>query len=148
MIVPVDSANPNKAAGTSYNGDIEGTVGTIFNFDIPAGDAGKTCTLEFLFPKQNQLQTSSYKFSGSGKVKLSLLDNPATQQTSYSNIGNKKDAGEFTFTPGSATTIATYPCSQVAGKKVGILVEPVGDTCLNYFQDYNPCPIGMYIQTS
>lgn len=58
LIVPVNKAFPNKAYGTQYNGTSNSQVSSIFNFDIPAEYANKQCTLEFLFPTQEQLETS------------------------------------------------------------------------------------------
>lgn len=40
--------------------------GTIFNLYVPESAAGKTCTLKFFFPSQNQLRTSSYTYKGPG----------------------------------------------------------------------------------
>jgi hypothetical protein len=33
------------------------------------------------------------------------------------------------------------------GSTYAIELKAKGDTCLNYFQDFNPCPIGLYINT-
>src|SRR5271155_2029698 len=61
LIVPISRANPDKAFGISYDGIITpGDMASIFQFDIPAYRAGQNCTLEFLFPSQSQLTTSSY----------------------------------------------------------------------------------------
>ncbi|GAM86904.1 hypothetical protein ANO11243_049250 [Dothideomycetidae sp. 11243] len=45
LIVPVSSSSPNTAYGTQYFGTINSTVSSIFNFDIPASYAGKTCSV-------------------------------------------------------------------------------------------------------
>ena len=72
LIVPINSTAPNKAYGTGYNSTASGTVSSIFNFDIPQSYAGKTCSLEFLFPTQDQLETSAYEFSGPGTFKVAI----------------------------------------------------------------------------
>jgi hypothetical protein len=50
LIIPIDSSNPNRGPGTSYFGEVTPTISSIFNFDIPASDTGKACSLVFLFP--------------------------------------------------------------------------------------------------
>jgi len=146
LIVPVDSANPNKAYGTSYNGQVTSTISTIFNFDIPASDAGKTCSLIFLLPLQSQLQTSSFTISGSGQIDFSMLGGVASQSTTFANApAVKTDYGVTTVAPGNSYNIATFPCP--AGSAVSYELKSVGGTSLTYFQDYNPSPIGLYITT-
>jgi len=143
LIVPVSQKSPNQAYGTQYNGKINSDESTIFNFDIPSSYTG-TCKLEFLFPTQDQLETSSYTFSGNGQVDFKELSQVATQSTTYANQGSvKKDLGEYAVTPGSATTVATFPCP--AGQAVSYEISSQSGTSLEYFQDYNPCPIGLYI---
>lgn len=66
-ITQVSKANPDKAYGPQYNGVFTpNDIGSIFSFDVPASRADANCTLEFLFPKQSQLKTSSYTYSGGG----------------------------------------------------------------------------------
>ncbi|KZF26270.1 hypothetical protein L228DRAFT_264689 [Xylona heveae TC161] len=144
LIVPIDKSNPDKAYGTSYNGEVTPTISSIFNFDIPASDSGKTCTLVFLFPKQSDLQTSSFTFSGSGQIDFSSLATTATQQTTYNNAPKvSKDLGVFTVSPGNSYTISTFSCP--ANTAISFELSTSSDTNLNYFQDYNPSPIGLYI---
>lgn len=146
LIIPVDSSKPNTAPGTSYFGIVSSTVSSIFNFDIPASDAGKTCSLIFLFPTQAQLTTSSFTFSGNGGIDFSKLSGVATGSTSYSNApGVAQDYGVTTVAPGHSYTIATFPCP--ANTAISFELKASGDTSLNYFQDYNPSPIGLYITT-
>jgi len=144
LIIPIDSSNANAAAGTSYFGEVSSTISSIFNFDIPASYSGKTCSLVFLFPTQAELTTSSFTFSGNGGIDFSLLSEVATQATDYANApGVKTDYGVTTVAPGNSYTIATFACP--AGSAVSYELKAAGDTCLNYFQDYNPSPIGLYI---
>jgi hypothetical protein len=145
LIVPVDSQNPNQAYGTSYNGKIDSHTCSIFNFDIPASYSGQTCTVVFLFPKQKDLQTSSFTVSGSGNVDFSELTSPATQGTTYANQPSKKgDLGNFSVAPGNSYTVASGACA--AGQTVSYEVCAEGSFALNYFQDYNPSPIGLYVR--
>ncbi|TVY75844.1 putative but2-like protein [Lachnellula suecica] len=143
LIVPVSSTSPNTAAGTSYNGNIDSTTSSIFNFDIPSSYTG-TCSLVFLFPEQSQLETSSYTFSGNGVLDFKQLSTVATQSTTYANQGTvKSDLGDFTVKPGTSTVVATFACP--AGQAVSYEISSVSGTSLEYFQDYNPSPIGLYI---
>lgn len=144
LIIPIDSSNPSSAPGTSYFGEVSSTISSIFNFDIPESYAGQTCSLIFLFPLQSQLQTSSFTFSGSGGIDFSELNGVATSATSYSNApGVATDYGTTIVAPGNSYTIATFPCP--AWTTISFEMKAVGDTCLTYFQDYNPSPIGLYI---
>ena len=146
LVIPIDSSNPSKAPGTSFFGEVSSTVSSIFNFDIPPGDAGKTCSLIFLFPLQSQLTTSSFTFSGNGGLDFAKLNGVATTATSYSNApGVATDYGTTVVAPGNSYTIATFPYP--AGTAISFEIKAVGDTCLTYFQDYNPSPIGLYITT-
>lgn len=60
LIIPIDSANPNEAYGSSYNGTISETVSSIYNFDIPVSDNGKTCSLVFYFPGTSTIIPHEY----------------------------------------------------------------------------------------
>ncbi|KAH6653344.1 ubiquitin 3 binding protein But2 C-terminal domain-containing protein [Truncatella angustata] len=149
LIIVTDKSSPSTASGTQYNADISSTKSTIFNFDIPASASGKTCQLSFLFPMKDTLETSDFSFSGSGALDFSKLSNAATQTTSYSNAPDvASDLGQFTVSPGNAYKIYSFACP--SGTTIGFEVADVsgGDTSLNFFQDYNPCPIGLFITTS
>jgi hypothetical protein len=145
LIVPVDSSSPNKAYGTSYNGKVDKNTCSIFNFDIPASYSGKQCSVVFLFPQQKDLETSSYTVSGSGQCSFSKLSKPANQQTSWANQPSKaSDLAKLTVAPGNSYVIASGDCA--AGQTVSYEMCSDGDFSLNYFQDYNPSPIGMYVR--
>ncbi|KAI4112849.1 MAG: hypothetical protein LQ338_008263, partial [Usnochroma carphineum] len=85
LIVPVDKSQPNTAANTGYNGHFSPTISSIFNFDVPPSYEGRTCTLFFLFPNRESLQTSNYTLSGSGGIDVARLTSPATSETTYNN---------------------------------------------------------------
>lgn len=145
LIVPVSKDQPTTAKGTSYNGTISSKISSIFNFDIPASDSGKTCTLVFLLPTQDQLTTSAFTLSGTGGFDVALLKSPVTEQTTYSTVPavDKDLGGPSSVTAGSEYVIATGSCP--AGQKVSYEVTATGSLDLNYFQDYNPSPIGFFI---
>lgn len=144
LIIPVDSSKPSYAPGTSYFGQVSSTISSIFNFDIPASYSGETCSLIFLFPLQSQLKTSSFEFSGNGGIDFALLNGIATSSTSYSNApGVTTDYGTTVVAPGNSYSIATFLCP--AGTTISFEMKAVGDTSLDYFQDFNPSPIGLYI---
>lgn len=145
LIVPVDKSQPAKAGGTSYNGTVSSTVSSIFNFDIPASDAGKTCTAVFLFPTQDKLKTSSFSLTGSGGFDVALLSSPATEKTSYNAVPSvsKDYGGPSSVTPGNEYVIQSSACP--GGQRISLRVSATGSLNLNYFQDFNPSPIGIYI---
>ena len=127
-------------------GKISSTMSTIFNFDFPASTAGQTCTLIFLLPNQGQLETSWFEISGSGQVDFCLLEGLASTATSASIVpATKQDYGIQTLSRGNSYTIASFPCP--ASQSMAFQMKGVGDTSLEFFQDYNPSPIGMYVRT-
>lgn len=145
LIVPVNKDEPHKAYGTQYNGKITSSISTIFNFDIPHDYKGQ-CSLVFLFPEQKDLETSSFTFKGDGDVSFSKLKTLTTQETSYETVGEvEKDFGVQHLTPGSKAVVATFACP--AGQRISFKASAVGNTDFEYFQDYNPSPIGAYVTT-
>lgn len=122
-------------------------MSSLYTFDIPTSYAGKTCSLKFLFPTQDQLETSAYEYSSSaGKFDFALMEGSATPETCYSSAPKVAyDFGTFTLKPGMALDIGSCPDGCPAGKQVSFWMSPVGDSSINYFQDFNPCPIGLYV---
>lgn len=139
LIVPVSSTNPDKACGASHNGQVSRSdLGSIFNFDIKPSAAGKTCALVFLFPRQDQLITSSFIISGDANVGFMSLTAAADQNTTYSNApGMATDYGIFNLCPGNSYTIATFACP--AGTTQGFSMR-ASATDFIYFQDSRPSP--------
>ncbi|KAL2357226.1 ubiquitin 3 binding protein But2 C-terminal domain-containing protein [Cryomyces antarcticus] len=145
LIVPVDSSAPDKAYGTSYNGKISSTVSSIFNFDIPASDAGKTCSLVFLLPAHDQLQTSAYTLTGSGGISVAELTAPATEQTTYNTVPKVAvELGTTQVKEGGAYVVTSHACG--AGQRIAFEVRATGSLKLDFFQDYNPSPLGFYVR--
>ncbi|KAJ5991128.1 hypothetical protein N7499_011672 [Penicillium canescens] len=144
LIVPIDSKSPDTAFGTQFNGTVTSTISSIFNFDIPQSDSGKTCSLVFLFPELKDLVTSSFSFSGDGKIDFSKLSKPADTQTTFNNAPSvSQDLGDITVSPGNSFVVSTFSCP--AGEAVAFEMKNAGSTDLNFFQDFNPSPIGLFI---
>ncbi|KAK0271774.1 hypothetical protein LTR35_013250 [Friedmanniomyces endolithicus] len=144
LIVHVDEKLQDKALGNSLNGLAAGSKSSIFNFDIPAADAGKTCSLKFLLPAEGTMETSNYKLSGNGSFEFAILQEPATKDTTYETMPKVHDyLNDFELVPGNAYTVSSYPCPP--GGSVGIWMYATGDAKLEYFQDFNPCPVGLYV---
>jgi len=143
LIVPVDSSKPDTKYGTRYNGLITPKIGTIFNFDVRPEFAGKKCSLVFLFPTNPPSDTSSYKFSGGGNLHFWKKSSAATTGTTWKNQGgNSADYGVTKVVPGNSYTITTFDCP--AGQRIAYSIGS-NDTNLDYFQDYNPSAVGIYI---
>ncbi|RAO71431.1 uncharacterized protein BHQ10_007443 [Talaromyces amestolkiae] len=139
LIIPIDSSSPNKVAGTSFNGTITSTISSIFNFDFLPNSANKQCSLVFLFPTQDKLETSAFTFSGDGAIRFLELQAPASSSTSFSNAPQiKVDFGVTTVSPGNTYTIATFACP--AGQTVAFELKNAGSTNLDFFEDFNPAP--------
>ncbi|KAF9736162.1 hypothetical protein PMIN02_003431 [Paraphaeosphaeria minitans] len=145
LIVPVSSSQPSNAPGTSYNGKANGDVCSLFNFDIPQSYSGKSCSLVFLFPEQKDLETSSYTVSGSGGLEFSKCETNASEKTSWDNKGTCTAVKTVdNVAPGNSYTIESESCP--AGQTVTFQMCATGGLSLDYFQDYNPSPIGAYVR--
>ena len=144
LIQPVDSSASSSAPVPSYNGTVGSTVSSIFTFDIPQSYAGRTYSLVFILPTQSQLQTSSFTTSGSGGVDFKQLKSAASNGVSYASApAVASDLGTYNVQPGNSYTIQT--ASSPAGQSISYELSAIGSYKLNFFQDYNPCPIGLYI---
>ncbi|KAJ9649368.1 hypothetical protein H2199_000143 [Coniosporium tulheliwenetii] len=144
LIVPVDASQPNRAFGTSYNGRFSPTISTLFNFDIPASYAGRTCSLVFLLPTREQLVSSSFTLSGAGGISVDALAQPATEGTSFASmLAGSRVGGVESVVPGNGYAVASGACR--AGARVGYRVGATGTLDLEYFQNSAPAPLGLYI---
>lgn len=134
MIVPIDSSQPDTAFGTQYDGEFSSTVSSIFNFDIPSADEGKTCTVVFLWPEKSQLETSDFTTSGSGGLHLQELSSPATESTTYNNVPAPLgvDVTIPSVAPGNSYSVISHACG--AGQRISFKVSATGDLALSYFQ--------------
>lgn len=118
---------------------------TIFNLWIPPSAAGKTCALEFIFPEFDQLETSSFTYTGGGHFTFAgYVGYGATDMTTYNNQparGNPMyDVPEQVMTPGHRYALnKVYPGSCMITK--GMPALEIGgklcsnDTSFTYFQD-------------
>ncbi|ORY11707.1 ubiquitin 3 binding protein But2 C-terminal domain-domain-containing protein [Clohesyomyces aquaticus] len=143
LIVPVDEAKPGAQFGNKLNGTVTPSMCTAFNFDIHPDHAGKTCSLLFLLPKQGQLETSAFDLKGQGDLVFWSLKEPVGSKTSFKSLPERRLVGVAPAVPGTKTLVATRECP--AGQKIGMLMCGSGIE-LNYFQDFNPAPIGLYIR--
>ena len=115
------------------------TISTLFNFDIPNSLAGKTCSLIFLFPKLEDLETSSWSFSGDGNINFAQLSAIAESTTSFSNVPSvAQDLGTITVSPGNSYLVSTFSCP--AGQAVSYQMKNAGSTDFDFFEDWNPSP--------
>ncbi|KAK4506212.1 hypothetical protein PRZ48_004177 [Zasmidium cellare] len=135
LIVPVSSSQPDHAYGTQYNATITSKECTIFNFDIPTGYSGKSCSVVFLFPEQSQLQTSSFDLSGTGSLVFSSLTSAANQQTTWNNAPAKKQQlGSVSPVPGNSYAISTGQCSPFTTQSIEVC--GTGSLSLSFFEDW------------
>lgn len=145
LIVPVSSSSPDTAYGTQYNGSITPEMSTIFNFDIPQSYAGKSCSLVFLFPELSALETSSYSFNGEGGIVSHVLSSAANATTTYNTAGKEvlENGSIASLQSGNSYTISSDSCP--AGTTVTFELSSTGGLDLEFFEDYNPSPLGLYV---
>ncbi|KAK7539520.1 ubiquitin 3 binding protein But2 C-terminal domain-containing protein [Phyllosticta citribraziliensis] len=149
LIVPVNSSAPSTAYGTQYNGTLSSTTCTTYNFDIPTNySSSATCTLEFLFPHQEDLETSAFEFSAGsddGSVEFSRLSAPVDQATAWDSVPDVQSVyGSWAVRPGNGYVLASGACTP--GQTFGVKACSKGGLELNYFQDWNPSPIGLFVR--
>ncbi|KAI5251796.1 hypothetical protein E4T42_03925 [Aureobasidium subglaciale] len=145
LIIPVDSNSPSTAYGTQYNAYIGNGNSTIFTFDIPQSYSGKQCELVFTLPTQSQLETSFVSESGHGGVDFKQLKSAVDEKVTFANQpAIAKDFGEKGVQTGNAYSITTGDCSAL-GQAVSYELTATGDKEIDFFQDWNPCPIGLWI---
>jgi glucan endo-1,3-beta-D-glucosidase len=141
--VPISTAEPQKSHGSVYSPLISDSVSTIFNFDIPQAYAGKTCSLFFFFPEQKELKTSSYKFSGKGLASFDVVGQTERGTTCANRPVKHAHLNDVPVRPGTTYWIADHKCTPGT---VGFEMSGSGGFALEYFQDYNPAPIGLYVR--
>ncbi|KAI0836188.1 ubiquitin 3 binding protein But2 C-terminal domain-containing protein [Hypoxylon sp. FL0890] len=150
LIVPVDSANPNKAYGASTSGKVSTTISSVFKFNVPPGDHEKMCTLVFLFPKRQNDSESESHISGSGALEFSRLDGHVGLDTTQNNLPDvARSYRRLTVAPDNAYTIESFACS--GGEDVVELSSVPGtQTELRFSQDsgFDACPLGLYMLMS
>jgi hypothetical protein len=153
LILPISPEAPDYSYGNSYVAYISPDNTTVFNFDIPeAAPYTGTCALLFSFPYASQLSMSNspFYFSGieqeegdHGGLDFALLKDVAGPELTYRTTPPVDvDYGTTEILPGNSYTIATFPCK--SGES-SYSVSSVGNLELDFFQDSDPNPIGLYI---
>ncbi|KAJ1324435.1 Ubiquitin 3 binding protein [Microdochium nivale] len=156
LMVPIDSAHPDQSYGPSFYGQISPNASTFYNFDVPAADAGKTCTLFFEFPRADSTSTG-YMWSGTGKLTFEQMGGPAMSNTTFNSRPDVfMEIASLDLEPGNKYVINTFPCP--AGDRVTFQIRekrPPGvsgggpqngaETCLYYLQEHKPVPMGLFI---
>ena len=146
LIIPVSKDTPDTAYGSStYSPEISPSTSDVFNFDIPPSYAGKTCSIVFMLPQKFEMTTSSFNLTGSGGLTFAKLKDPATEQTTFNTVGEviKNYTSIEHLQPGNSYIVGVEQCP--AGDRIGIEVAATGSLDLEYFQDFNPRAIGLYI---
>ncbi|KAK4934741.1 hypothetical protein LTR10_024068 [Elasticomyces elasticus] len=153
-ITQISKSEPDKSFGPQYNGVFTpNDIASIFSFDVPASRADANCTLEFIFPAQSQLQTSSFEYEGGGSFFFTGY-NPGSCPGEQTTWNNQPAPGPFPpfpavhMEPGNAYTIDVGPCFVGAGTCVAGMTY-TNDTNFWFFQDQGDltgpdCPIGIY----
>ncbi|OTA99163.1 hypothetical protein M426DRAFT_49582, partial [Hypoxylon sp. CI-4A] len=152
-ITYISQSEPDRAFGPQYNSIITpNEISSVFNFDVPASRSDANCTLEFLFPRQDQLRTSGFKYDGPGSFAFTgyLAGSCPGPETTYNN---QPTAGVFPpfppihMEPGYAYTIDVGPCTFAAGTYALLMLIQAtssNDTTFEFFQNDDDCPIGIY----
>ena len=144
LIVPISKAHPDVINANTYFPSITpNDLATVFNFDILHED--QVCELGFYFPRQDQLETSSFTFNGP-------YAGPATFTFQVNQLGTGAQNGATTWNnqpvvaiyegfpktvflePGSYYPLWTGACP--SGLFSMTVASP--DTSFCWFQDYNP----------
>ncbi|EXJ80920.1 hypothetical protein A1O3_07208 [Capronia epimyces CBS 606.96] len=152
LIIPISSSNPSTAYPNTLTPFVTaGDISEIFNFDIPPSRTGQTCCFQFFFPFLDQLNTSYFQLRGFGTYSFStspLGDGAVEGNTTFNNRPLPAYVHGFpkaiSMQPGHAYTIGTTLC--VPGRMS--ITMSSSDSNLAWFQDFNPCPIGLFITYS
>ncbi|KAI1763676.1 ubiquitin 3 binding protein But2 C-terminal domain-containing protein [Hypoxylon sp. FL1150] len=151
LIVPVHSAHPNTAYGRSTFGEASSTISTVFSFNIPAEDDGKTCTLVFLFPDRHEDVAASSNMTGSGEIEFSRLDGAMGKKTTQNTVSDIVHSyKKVTVARSNAYKIESFACTGGQDVAVELSSVPGSKTELRFLQDSNSdaCALGLYILKS
>ncbi|KAI2603232.1 ubiquitin 3 binding protein But2 C-terminal domain-containing protein [Hypoxylon fragiforme] len=117
----ISQQQPDRAFGSQYEGRVTpGDISSIFSFDVPASRADANCTLEFLFPRQDQLSSSSFTYEGPGNFQFTgyLAGSCPGPETTFNNQPTPGMFPPFPpihMEPGFAYTLDVGPCTFAAG---------------------------------
>lgn len=148
LIVPISKLHPEVANPNTYFPRITPSdLGTVFNFVILHG-GDQACELGFYFPRQDQLQTSSYTFAGPGNFTVRINQPGSGAEDGVTTWSNQPAPGPYDgfpktmkMEPGNYYSLFEGAC--LAGLWSITISSP--DSSFSWFQDYNPCPIGPYV---
>lgn len=153
LIIPTNKSN--IPIGHSYFAEVSpNNCATIFNFDIPPSRVGQQCSVYFTFPRHDQLVTSNFKWDGNnsnseGPGTLQLVQfmyNTGAVETTTGNseppLGSDPALNLTGVIPGSFYKAWSGSCGP-GGIMSWKLSSP--DSSLLYFQDWNPCAIGLWV---
>jgi hypothetical protein len=150
LAIPISQKNPDETYSNTFTPYVTaGDMEMIFNFDIPLSRKGQHCVFEFFLPDQSQLTTSSFQLDGvPGEYffSLSVLGGGAVEgNTTYHSQplqANPFGLPKIIYVqPGRAWELGSTIC--VPGAIA--MTMSSSNSSLVWFQDYNPCPIGLYI---
>lgn len=111
---------------------------------MPASAAGKTCSLVFLFPRKEDLETTDYTFNGQGSLDFARLSQPVDEGTSYSTCpSTERELGSVTPRPGGSYVVQSGECQ--AGSTQTVRMSGSGGLEMEFFEDWNPSPLGLFI---
>ncbi|KAI0165131.1 ubiquitin 3 binding protein But2 C-terminal domain-containing protein [Hypoxylon sp. FL1284] len=148
-ITQISAREPDRAFGSQLSGVVTpNDVSSVFSFDVPADRADANCTLEFLFPRADQLRSSAFSYDGPGTFFFTgyLAGSCPGPNTTFNN---QPTAGVFPpfppihMEPGYAYTLDVGPCTFAAGTCVAGVTSS-NDTTFSFFQDTDECAIGIY----
>jgi hypothetical protein len=155
LMVPVSARAPNASFGSTDSPIITpNDFCTIFNLEVPSSAVGQNCTLEFLFPHQQDASTA-YVYSGPGHFTFTgyAFGSGATLNTTYAQqppAGPSPPSPPSVLSPGNAYVINDGSCGIQAGmdslEVSGMLCST--DTTLSYSQSWEACPIGFFVAIS
>lgn len=153
LIIPYN--NSDTAIGPSYFAEAApNDCGTVFNFDIPQSRANQQCSVYFTLPRHDQLATSNFRWDGKetnteGPGTLELVQyqyntgaSSTTTDKSLPPQGPDPPVVLNEVTPGNSYKVWTGSCGPGGVMSWG-LSSP--DSSLMYFQDWNPCAIGVWV---
>lgn len=152
LIIPISSRHPTTAYANTLTPFVTaGDFSAVFTFDIPEGRTGQMCTFRFFFPNETQLSTSSFRLDGVGtySFSLSMLGAGAVAgQTTFDDQPLQSNPHgfppEIRMRPGHAYSIGQTIC--VPGR-ISVTMSSA-DSNLTWFQDWNECPLGLFITYS
>ena len=85
-MVPVNKKHQHIAMGNQFNGTIDNEHCTIYNFDISPKQAGRKCSLIWIFPEKGGHKDGSFAFnsdSDSPVMEFWHLGDLATEKTTW-----------------------------------------------------------------